>query len=261
VSGGFATAVLIGCSVDASSGNRCSWWDTDCDNISNAVEKEPANAEYQFDTLQANPDPSMALGQPNSGGSLTGGLNYPDDNAGTYEFRPNPPGYQYFDARYDQPDSNDWGTGSLINAIEFVGRERDPVLSSTPDCYDRSVAAQRTPATRFAVGDMSKRGGGAWYHSYDGATRHGSHQNGRDVDIRYLRVDRNEMPLDISLSPSSYDTAGTLDLMECFVWSLRIDLIYVDSASLGFWNPSGQNRPLVHLSGHKSHFHVRILQP
>jgi len=96
--------------------------------------------------------------------------------------------------------------------------------------------------------------------SYDSQTRHAGHQNGLEVDIRYLPNDRTAAPLNIRDNPADYDTLATFDLMTCFLANARLDLIYADSAALGFWNYTGVTI-LHNLTGHSDHFHVRILHP
>lgn len=227
-------------------------WDTDCDGISDAVETSPANGRYNLVPTRKDSDPSFPNGTPENG-SLTNGLKLPDANPGYYEYRP------ASDPRWDQqPDSNDWGTLRVINAIEASSRGWIDVSPPTNVCNVHSCLYCGTPrATQFGVGDISKFGGDLWLHSYDAGRRHDFHRNGLEVDIRYIRKDRNPIPLDIQANPQDYDINATYDLMSCFVNKSPkgVSLIYADSASLGFWDPT----VLVNKPGHTNHFHVRVV--
>lgn len=246
--------LLVACDLNPSADDLHNRWDHDGDGLSDQVEMEEANSVYGFDPFDdTDADMSIPWGT-HANGSLSDGLNFPDVDEGTYEFRPNAP----HDDRYDRPDSNDWSWGALVRVVESVGRERDQALSNTAECSEWSREVGRQPAARFAVGDISQRGGGIWYHSYDSDTRHDYHQNGTEVDVRYLRKDRAETPLHIGDSPAAYDTVGTFDLMACFLARGEIAVIYADRDHLGFWNAPGDTLPLQHRPGHANHFHVRL---
>ncbi len=261
-------ALALACAIQPSVGDVAHpSWDTDGDNISVAVELWPANARYQFDTARNDPNPSVANGFPGSG-TLTGGINFPDvdPGVGVYEFRPNPPGSAYYDPAYDQPDSNDWGTLALINTIEATGRDWTDLDPLDSTCYYYNYLYDSLPAAaRFGIGDMSKFGGGVWLHTYDGGHRHYDHQNGLDVDVRYLRLDALSDPLSLrddsaavaNGGASRYDRWSTIDLFQCFIHTRNIELVYADSSLLGFWIAG----VLVNDESHYDHFHVQIHQP
>jgi len=234
--------------------DRCPRWDTDCDSISNAVEIDPPNSMYHFDTTRKDANPSIAFGAPDNG-SLAGGLNLPEYNEGYYQYRPSS------DPRWDgylgsMPDSNDWGTLAAINAIEATARAWVDPVPTTNICSRYSSEYGGTPRShQFDIGDISKLGGGPWLNS-DGRTRHKSHQNGLDIDVRYPRKDGQNLPLDVRTDPAHYDTSSTADLMTCFINKSNVDLIFADSASIGIWGGA-----LVNDTGHHTHFHVRIHHP
>lgn len=230
--------------------DKCPIWDSDCDSISTAVEINPANAAYHFDTTVKDLNPSLAVGSWTNG-QLTGGLNLPDVNGGYFHYFPGS------DPRWDVVDSNDWGTLALINAIEATARDWIDFSEENRVCNQFTNFITRAP--KFDVGDMSKRGGGYWSDS-NGQQRHAGHQNGLEVDVRYVRKDKANSPLDIRANPAAYDTNATFDLMSCFVADAQVNVIYVDSASVGFWNASGVSI-LVNDTTHNTHFHVQLKQP
>jgi|SRR2546426_405776 len=247
------------CASDLQSDTTCPQWDLDCDGLSNAVERDPENASlYHFDLTTPDVNPSAAHGVPNNG-YLSGSLDLPDIEGGFYTYRPDA------DPVFDQPDSNDWGTLALINMIEATARgwvDHDP---RTADCYAASSQNDSAPPSlRFGVGDMSKFSGGAWYHSYDTELRHHDHQNGLDVDVRYLRLDHQNTPLDLQVDSANgfpnYDFWGTLDLVNCFIATGSVQRIYADSSLVGFWNAQGSDI-LVNDPSHYNHFHVTVIYP
>jgi len=113
-------------------------------------------------------------------------------------------------------DEDDWGTLKLINCIELAARSwgaGEPLLRK---------------------GDMSLRNGDEWGCDATGGgptcCGHDSHQNGLEVDIRYLRNDNYSQGLDISdpNQKDDYDTLYTRYLMMHIITHCDINLIYVD---------------------------------
>ncbi len=210
-------------------------WDPDGDSISTAVEINPANAHLGFDTARVDPNPSRALGIPTAG-TLDGGINLPDlgDSLTAY----------LHTLGTDVVDTDDWGTLALINGIEGAGRH-----FHGQDCLD-AESPTRQPAQ---VLDMSLRTGGFF-------PPHVSHQNGRDVDLRYLRTDDTGR-LDLREADSVlYDQLATAQLIQCLISTGRIERILYDSVRTGIFGPASI---MVHdASGaHSNHFHVRITDP
>ncbi|MCH7575090.1 MAG: penicillin-insensitive murein endopeptidase [Candidatus Marinimicrobia bacterium] len=203
------------------------YWDSDGDNISDAVETNPANAEYGFDVDSVDADPSIAHGTPTSGW-LEGGLNMPDAGEGYYHYYGPDTVVEYFD---------DWGTLTLINMLEGGGRSSK----------DGGLA-------RIGFGDLSLKAGGDWQP-------HDSHQNGLDVDIRYLRKDGAEDRLDIGTNYDEYDVTGTVKMINLLIETqIPIALVYVHP-NVGI---SARTEPLpqiIYRVDHYNHFHVRIIDP
>ena len=156
-------------------------------------------------------------------GWLENGLNLVNSGTGYYHY-----------LGTDGIDTDDWGVLHLINMIEGAGR----------DWYDNFM----TPA-RIGVGDMSLRNGGKW-------DDHSSHENGLDVDVRYVRNDNQDSSLNIADDQSHYDTAATSYLMNLFVFSASVQIILYDSV-----NAHLVGGPLLHWPGHSDHFHIRIDDP
>jgi len=142
----------------------------------------------------------------------------------------------------DPIDSDDWGTAHLLFMIEEAARG-----------WHR---CEYTPP-RICVGDLSW--GNKDNQEFGGYfSPHVCHQNGLEVDIRYVRNDGAEDPLDISTSDSLFfDEYATGSLINFLIRSADVDLIYID------FNHTTIRREGItyHAKGHSDHFHVRISDP
>ena len=103
---------------------------------------------------------------------------------------------------------------------------------------------------RIGIVGISRQGGGS-----NGISR--SHQNGCDVDIRYVRNDDQEAALDLALPNDRpfFDRAKTKHL---------INLMKLSGAELIFIAPETQiqeDAVVKHWSGHTHHMHVRFPDP
>ena len=206
------------------------YYDTDGDGISNAVETNSANAHHGFDTTVVDANPSIAHGTPTNGW-LEGGINLPDEGRGYY--------HHY---GIDPVDRDDWGTLTLINMVEGGGRDW--------------MKWYFTP--RIGILDMSLQNGGPFTNYYSPSdTDHVSHQNGLDVDVRYVRNDGQETSLNIAGSDSIYyDVEATATLMNYLIANANVTLIYIDTVHAHL-----TDNILHHWPGHEHHFHVRIEDP
>jgi penicillin-insensitive murein endopeptidase len=136
----------------------------------------------------------------------------------------------------DTAGVNEW----LIETIKDVGNRWYQIHPSGP---------------RMATGDTSKAGGGSW------SPNHQCHQNGLEVDVRYLK-NSGEGPLDLITDPSTYSKALTIQLLQEYVGTGRVRRIYVDPAAditatdvPGVEIDNGPNRT------HRNHFHVELNDP
>lgn len=198
-------------------------WDRDGDRLSDKVELNNASEGYHnFSNKACDPDPSRAIGE-YANGSLQGGINLPDRGLGY--------AHNY---GTDGVDEDDWGTAGAISCIESVGR----LWEGT--------------GVKVGINDISKLGGGRF-------SGHSSHQIGLDIDVRYIRKDGENLPLDIASNPSAYDRASSRALIEDFVDNCDVQLIFVDLDNVGFDvdHPDG-NSALYDARGHSNHFHVRL---
>lgn len=204
-------------------------WDTDGDNISNAVETNSANSYLGLDPNVSNANPSIAHGSPGDGW-IEKALNLVNQGTGYYHYLGG-----------DIIDTDDWSVLHLTNMVEGAGR----------DWYNSGYSP------RIGVGDMSI--GDAQAQAFGGPfPPHSWHQNGLDVDFRYVRNDGNEIGLNIASSDSIYyDVDATVALMNFLLDNANVTIIYVDTVHAGIV-VSG---PIRHLSGHQDHFHVQILDP
>lgn len=211
--------------------NANPWWDTDGDSISNAVELNDANDFQNFDTAQYDYNPSIARGLPNNGW-IDCALNLV--NSGT--------GY-YHNVGPDAIDTDDWAVLAMIYMIEAAGREWYGLGKVPP---------------RIVINDLSR--GDAHTQSFGGAfPPHDSHQNGLDVDIRYVRNDGQEIGLNIADDKQRqyYDAANTVVLLNRLRKYGRVTIIYMDTVHAGIT----VRDPIRYWDGHEDHFHVRIEDP
>lgn len=212
-------------------------WDNDGDGISNSIENnnssEGYHPELHSDTT-CNTDLSCAGGSWNdAAGCIDSAYNLTDQGTGYIHYNP------------DGKDVDDWGTLDLINVIEAAARE----LGTSPPLIQ--------------VGDLSLRHGGPF-------PGHGSHRNGLDVDIRYVRKDGKHTPLDIFTSPQDYDSAATMKMMGAIItaaentYNIDVVWIFVDLTSLKFVDSDLKSIvgfPGVWLNDtpdHANHFHLRL---
>ena len=151
------SAFLPGCSQDVARDPN-PWYDSDGDSIGTRTETDSLNqALYHFDTTVVDRNPSRALGTPDSG-TLDSAIHL----IGSWV------GYRHF-LGSDAPNTDDWGTLALVNTIQGAGR-----------CLNIANFTRRS-----GILDLSRQRG-------DSFPPHVSHQNGRDVDVRYMRRDRND---------------------------------------------------------------------
>ncbi|MGB2716773.1 MAG: penicillin-insensitive murein endopeptidase [Vicinamibacterales bacterium] len=148
------------------------------------------------------------------------------------------PGYYHF-LGTDPPNTDNWGgCETMIDLIEWVGEEWSA-----------------TNTTRMGVGDISREGG-------DDFPPHDSHQNGLDVDVRYMRNDGNEIPLNVAQNPSAYDQSETIELLNIWMLSGMVDRVWVDKAA-GI-NPldfPGMTVIVDDTGEHANHIHIRLRDP
>lgn len=209
--------------------DTCPSWDTDCDNISNAVETNDANSYLGLRPDTADANPSIAHGSP-CDGWIEKALNLVNSGTGYYHYLGN-----------DIIDTDDWGVLHLINMIEGAGR----------DWYGSGY----TPP-RMGVGDLSW--GDAQTQQFGGRfDPHECHQNGLEADFRYVRNDGQEISLNIA-GPDSiyYDPGATAELMNSLIANGTITVIYIDTVHAYLVGDI-----LEHRVGHSDHFHVRIEDP
>ncbi len=200
-------------------------WDRDGDGISDSIETNNAREGYlALDPSRCDPDPSAPRGS-HRRGSLRGGVNLTDRGTGYLHLRGG-----------DRVDRDDWGTLELVNCLEAASRTAHNL------------------GRELGVLDMSLRRGGHF-------PPHRNHQNGLDADVRYLRRDRRQVPLDLRTSPRQYDASATRQLMNAIVRHCDVRVIYVDLPRLGFGNRDLTKPVLVHASGHSNHFHLSLEKP
>jgi murein endopeptidase len=160
-----------------------------------------------------------------SSGSLVGGWNLPNQGTGYYH-----------DPVNDAPDTDDFGgRESTIRLIEIVG-------------------AQWTPNPRFGVLDISRQFGGSFQPD------HTEHQNGLDIDVRYVRNDGQEGRVNVANQQNLYSRDLTIQLMNLFATNGTLYRILVSpQANITSADVPGAN--IVAMDGHDDHFHVSLVDP
>lgn len=141
----------------------------------------------------------------------------------------------------------------------------DPVLRRQPNRQERRYGtdllvlyvervlagykADHPRAPRVGIGDLSRPRGGPFASDF-GGLGHGSHQNGRDIDLYYPRLDRAERPPD---AVEQIDRRLSQDLVDRFV-AAGAQLVFIGPRT-GLRGPPGRVQELVL---HDDHMHVRI---
>jgi hypothetical protein len=105
----------------------------------------------------------------------------------------------------------------------------------------------------MGTGDMSDFAGGQM-------DIHTQHQNGLDVDVRYVRTDLLQQGLDLSTQYSSYDKTKTIALLQTWANTGRVAKIYVGSeANISSSDITGAQIVVDSGGGHANHFHVELI--
>jgi len=127
-----------------------------------------------------------------------------------------------------------WGSDRLLRTLLHV---LDDYFAAHPD------------APRVAMGDLSRPQGGIFDERF-GGLGHASHQNGRDIDIYYPRLDREERA---PTKPSEVDRVLAQDLVTRFVRAGATNIFVGPRLAL-----RGPRRIVEPLRHHDDHLHVRI---
>lgn len=214
--------------------------DEDEDGITDDTEKDPININlYGCNYLVYNFNVSIAYGQPNNG-ALTFGYNLNDNGFNIYHYNGN-----------HQVNTDDWGTAKLIFVLAYAARN---LYCSGDDSYFEITSSSFQGPIQ--IGDMSLQNGG-YFHP------HTSHQNGLDVEGRYIRKDRNKTSLNIVTNSEDYDEAATHNLFLAFHYNYvgYIENIYVDKDALGFDILYNGQSIFTDVEGYSDRYHVRITCP
>ena len=160
--------------------------------------------------------------------------------------------------------------GRLVNGVQLTAEGEqfftwDPVLKRSPNRPWRRWGSDRLlrllfavldeyfaahpDAPRAAIGDLSRPRGGVFDERF-GGRGHGSHQNGRDVDVYYPRRDGEERA---ARKPSEVDRRLSQDLVNRFVRAGAVKVFVGPRLGL-----KGPRRIVQRLIYHDDHMHVRI---
>jgi murein endopeptidase len=170
---------------------------------------------------------SVAVGVPEAG-SLIRGVRVPAQGRAYFTWDP-------VLRRQPNRDWRRWGTDDLVR--------------TTLDAL-REFARRHPDAPRIGIGDLSLPEGGYFGPEIGGGIGHATHQNGRDVDVYYPRLDRRERP---PRTPAQVDVRLAQDLVDLFV-AAGATTIYV-GPNLPLDGPAGI---VIPLANHDNHLHARI---
>jgi len=110
-------------------------------------------------------------------------------------------------------------------------------------------AAVHPEASRVGIGDLSRPHGGVFDERF-GGRGHASHQNGRDVDVYYPRLDAQELG---PVRPAQVDRVLSQELVTRFVQAGAVKVFVGPRVGL-----RGPKRKVQRLIYHDDHMHVRI---
>jgi murein endopeptidase len=127
-----------------------------------------------------------------------------------------------------------WGTDRLVRTVLTVLHE---------------FRLEHPEAPKLLIGDLSREHGGPFGAAF-GGLGHFSHQNGRDVDIYYPRIDRR---LREPTRVAQIDHGLAADLVRRFIEAGAVKIFV--GPHTGLTGPKRIVQKLVH---HDNHFHVRI---
>ena len=234
---------LHGCVGGAAADETTTDWDTDGDGISDSVEVNPPNVRlYGFNPSIPNANPSVAHGTPACPDSISPFCGYLEHGI---KLTGREQGLYHYVGDWWQANQDDWGTLRLLNRIEATAR----------DWSGPRRECTFSIASTFGFGDLSW--GEETTQLFGGRlSPHGSHQNGLDVDIRFVRTDGTEQPVG-----AAWDPFATGDLINCFLYYTDVEKIYVNLTLNGGWYYPPPNSVVVNDLKHNDHFHVRVRDP
>jgi len=217
--------------------DTCPIWDTDCDDISNAVETNDANSYLNLNPSIKNANSSIAHGTPYNGW-IEKAFNMVNTGTGYWHYNPE---------KVKAMDTDDWGVLHLINMIEGAGR----------NWYSDGLVPPRISVGDLSWGDASTLNFGGPWPGGD----HAWHQNGLEVDVRYVRKDDEELPLNIHSNPANYDNIATMHLINRLGWNSKMALIIISpDCRIDFYDSSNIVFDSIDRK-HDDHFHYRIVDP
>jgi protein MpaA len=160
--------------------------------------------------------------------------------------------------------------GLLVNGVQLPAEGAqfftwDPVLKTSPNRPWRRWGSHRLlrtifaaleayfaanpDAPRVAIGDLSRPQGGIFDERF-GGRGHASHQNGRDVDVYYPRLDGEERAAE---RPREIDRRLAQELVTRFVQAGAVKAFVGPRTGL-----TGPKRIVERLIHHDNHVHIRI---
>ena len=224
----------------------------------------PYSSKYVSYTVRL--DPNTPIGQTVSGPACTFPSGSPSPNGitcGTYNTpscaSPTTTGW-VAGGRVDIPATGTGYYGYSTSTWGSTHRWSSQEMLSVIECVGANLPTGFPPV---GIGDVTKQYGGNMCHS---STAHKSHQNGLDVDGRYVRIDNASSGV-LTTSPD-YDRVRSQQLL---------DLFYSCAVANGVGSPASgtngffvltsdnlltsTNYTVIHVGGHSNHFHLRLSNP
>lgn len=180
------------------------------------------NITNASEEIPSSPPPCIHHGTPQSG-SLSNDASLPDSGVRYYHYLGG-----------DAPNTDDWSCPGILQEIIDAG-------------------IHWIPSPRIGVGNISRQGGGSFNPP------HTSHQNGLDLDIRYVKNNGMEGPLDLTVPSDAalYNQQGTQALVNWFCNVAGATLILAhEDAQL-----TSTTCTILEDAGHSDHFHLRFPDP
>lgn len=130
---------------------------------------------------------------------------------------------------YNRDGNDQFGTAKTIKTIQDIARKWN----------------EQNPNTPLQIGDISRKGGGRF-------RPHSSHDKGIDIDIRPIRKDNKNLPLDVRNEPNQLDREKVRQLIKIVRAENPNAIIYFNDSVL---MKEGLTK---YADGHHNHLHIRL---
>ena len=151
-------------------------------------------------------------------------------------------GFMHYLGTNEDVDFDDWTSYAVYYQIKNAADDWHTLYPNGP---------------RLQFGDISKQYGGPFT---EGAPNRLSHQNGTDIDIRYVRDDGEGRMSFTDPDPKHYDLNKTIELINTIFANCNVERIIIDSRS-GITITPASKVTYDSTNVHSDHFHLRLVNP